>query len=103
MSFKTFNSFYRFYLQEHSNPLCRYCHYIGLTLVIFIVAASFFTQHYYFLLSTPFAGYGFSWIGHYCFEKNKPASFSHPLYSFIADWRMFFDWLVSPLHTPDKR
>jgi hypothetical protein len=36
----------------------------------------------------PICGYGFAWIGHFFFEKNKPASFKHPLWSFIGDIRM---------------
>jgi len=39
-------------------------------------------------------GYGFAWIGHFVFEKNKPASFKRPLYSFMGDWVMYRDvWL----------
>ena len=43
------------------------------------------------LIYAPIFGYGFAWIGHYFFEKNRPATFTYPLFSFIGDWVMFKD------------
>ncbi|MNE19968.1 hypothetical protein D3C80_1130690 [compost metagenome] len=45
------------------------------------------------LLALPFAGYGFAWVGHFFFEKNRPATFKHPLYSLIGDFAMYRDML----------
>jgi hypothetical protein len=40
-------------------------------------------------LATPVAGYAFAWAGHFGFEKNRPATFKYPVYSFLADWVMY--------------
>lgn len=91
---KTFNSFaefYPYYLQEHSNDICRRLHYVGSLLVLGILAYALLTQQFIWLFALPFAGYGFAWIGHFVFEKNKPATFKYPLYSFMGDWVMLKD------------
>ena len=51
------------------------------------------------LLLAPIAGYGFAWAGHFFFEKNRPATFTHPLYSFAGDWVMFWDILNGRVST----
>jgi len=94
MQFKTFADFYPFYLKEHSNITCRRLHFVGTAGVIALLMLFFFTGKPALLLFLPVTGYGFAWIGHFVFEKNKPASFKHPIYSFIADFRMFWDILT---------
>ncbi|RYZ71101.1 MAG: DUF962 domain-containing protein [Lysobacteraceae bacterium] len=74
--FASFREFYPFYLQEHSNRVSRRLHFIGSWGVL------------------AFCGYGFAWVGHFFFEKNRPATFRHPLYSFAGDWVMFKDILL---------
>ena len=76
-------------MREHSRPITRALHFIGSTLVLAIVVASVVTGRPWLLFASPFAGYGFAWFGHFVFEKNKPASFKYPLYSFFADWVMY--------------
>jgi hypothetical protein len=39
-------------------------------------------------------GYAWAWIGHFLIEKNRPATFTYPLYSFLGDWKMWFEILV---------
>ena len=93
-TFRTFNSFaefYPYYLQEHSNDTCRRLHYAGSLLVLCILGYALLTQQFVWLFALPFAGYGFAWIGHFVFEKNKPATFKYPLYSFMGDWVMLKD------------
>lgn len=88
-SFRSFAEFYPFYLGEHSNRTCRRLHFVGSTLALACLAALLATGQWRYLLLGLLFGYGFAWIGHFGFEKNKPASFSRPLYSFMGDWVMY--------------
>ncbi|MDX5371203.1 MAG: DUF962 domain-containing protein [Pseudomonadaceae bacterium] len=92
--FNSFAEFYPYYLQEHSNDVCRRLHYVGSLLVLSILGYALATQQWLWLLALPFAGYGFAWVGHFVFEKNKPATFKYPLYSFMGDWVMLKDALT---------
>ncbi|MBC9250027.1 hypothetical protein A9179_07020 [Pseudomonas alcaligenes] len=92
--YQSFAEFYPYYLQEHSNDVCRRLHYVGSTLVLGILAYAIFTQQWLWLLALPLAGYGFAWVGHFVFEKNKPATFQYPLYSLMGDWVMLKDALT---------
>jgi|SRR5690606_25753196 len=93
MKYQTFKEFYPFYLSEHSNKTCRLLHFIGTTLVLVLLIVALVTGYYKLLWFLPVAGYGFAWIGHFGFEKNRPASFKQPFYSFIGDWCMYADIL----------
>jgi hypothetical protein len=87
----TFAEFYPFYLSEHSNRTCRRLHFIGSTLALSCLALMVVTGNLQFLLLGLLCGYGFAWVGHFGFEKNKPASFKRPFYSFMGDWVMYKD------------
>ncbi|MBN8739860.1 MAG: hypothetical protein BGP24_23120 [Lysobacterales bacterium 69-70] len=93
-SFASFREFYPFYLGEHSNVVCRRLHYIGSLLVLACLALAVVRGDARWLLAAPLCGYGFAWVGHFFFEKNRPATFSHPLYSFVGDWVMLRDMLI---------
>ncbi len=95
--YKTFSDFYCFYLDQHANRNCRRLHFIGSALVLVILAVAVYVNQWRLLLFAPIAGYAFAWIGHYFFEKNKPATFTYPLYSFIGDWVMFRDILLGKI------
>ncbi len=92
--FASFREFYPFYLNEHSNRMCRRMHFIGSTLVLIMLVMTCVTQHWVLLWTLPLLGYGFAWLGHFFFEKNRPATFTHPLYSFIGDWVMYWQILT---------
>lgn len=92
--FRSFRDFYPYYLSEHSDRTCRRLHFVGTALVIVVLLYAIVTGRYLALLALPVIGYGFAWVGHFFFEKNKPATFQHPLYSLIGDFRMFGDILV---------
>ncbi len=94
MEFKSFSDFYPFYLREHSNITCRKLHFIGTAGVIALLLLFFFTGNLMVLAALPVIGYGFAWIGHFGFEKNRPATFKHPFYSLLGDFRMFWDILT---------
>lgn len=88
--YQTFKDFYPFYLNEHSNKTCRGLHVVGTTIVLIVLFLALYNQQYKWLFSLPFIGYGFAWVGHYFFEKNIPATFTYPLYSFMGDWVMWW-------------
>ena len=96
-SFRTFREFYPFYLGEHANPVCRKLHFIGTSLVIVIVLWSIGSRNPALLLLAPVAGYGFAWVGHFFFEKNRPATFTHPVYSLAGDWVMWKDIITGKI------
>lgn len=96
-SYRTFGEFYPFYLSQHENRTNRRFHFLASCLVIMCVLAAIFSQSWLWLLAAPVAGYGSAWIGHFFFEKNKPATFEYPLYSLRGDWVMFWDMLTGKL------
>ena len=88
--YASFAEFYPFYLSEHGNRTCRRLHFIGSLVVLGLLASAAITRIWWLLLLMPVAGYGFAWVGHFVFEKNRPATFTYPLYSLAGDWVMFF-------------
>lgn len=91
--FKSLAEFYPYYLDEHQNRICRRLHFVGSGLVIAALLLGLLVN-WRFLIATPFLGYGFAWVGHLVFEKNRPATFKYPVYSFLCDWVMFRDILL---------
>jgi len=65
-------------------------HFVGTGLVIGIFITALATQIWWLIFLLPVVGYGFAWIGHFLFEKNKPAAFHNPLYSLACDFIMFW-------------
>jgi hypothetical protein len=88
MSFRNFEEFYPFYLGEHADRTSRRLHVIGTSAAVLQMLAAVLTREPLLLLSALVTGYGFAWVGHYLFEKNRPATFKHPLYSLRGDFRM---------------
>jgi hypothetical protein len=86
--FHSFDEFWPFYASEHAHPLNRALHFIGSSASLLCGAAALFSH----LVLLPVAlsiGYGMAWIGHFLVEKNRPAAFRHPWWSFRADWKMW--------------
>ncbi|KIQ00106.1 MULTISPECIES: Mpo1-like protein [Pseudomonas] len=95
--FNSFAEFYPYYLQEHANPICRRLHYVGSLLVLLVLGYALVSQRWLWLLALPVIGYGFAWLGHFVFERNRPATFQHPLYSLMGDWVMLKDALTGKI------
>ncbi|MCC5825760.1 Mpo1-like protein [Alkalimonas sp.] len=95
--FESFKEFYPFYLQEHANKVCRRLHVVGSTLVLVVLFAAVLSSQFIWLWALPVIGYGFAWVGHFFFEKNKPATFKYPLYSLLGDWVMYKDVLTGKI------
>jgi hypothetical protein len=91
--FATFVDFYPYYLSEHADPVNRLLHFVGTSLVIaLLVAAPLVDLRLWIAL--PVAGYGFAWAGHFLVERNRPATFTYPVWSLAGDFKMYADiWL----------
>jgi len=96
--YSKFRDFYPFYLAEHSNLVCRRLHFAGTTGIV-IIAVLVIAQilPLVWLWSIPVLGYGFAWVGHFFFEKNRPATFKYPFYSLLGDWVMYKDMLTGKI------
>ncbi len=95
--YESFAAFWPFYLREHSRPRTRALHYIGTTLVVAVAVFALASGRLWWLVAMPLAGYLFAWIAHFAVEKNRPATFTYPLWSLAADFRMWWLWLTRRL------
>ena len=93
-TYASFAQFYPFYLSQHAHPACRRLHFVGTTLGLAALLHAFSTLDFWWILVGVAAGYAFAWVGHFFFEKNRPATFTHPVYSFIGDWAMWREMLL---------
>ena len=109
--YKTLAEFYPYYLSEHSDPVCRICHFIGSSSVLALLGTFLWLGKPQWIWVCLFAGYGPAWVGNFVFEKNRPATFKYPLYSFVSDWIMMKDMLtgkvswttpLEPLAVPER-
>ncbi|MCZ8196615.1 MAG: DUF962 domain-containing protein [Flavobacterium sp.] len=91
---KKYSDFYAFYLTEHSNRTSRILHFVGTLLFFVLISYFIITNQYNYFWILPIVGYGFAWVGHFFFEKNKPATFQYPFWSLISDFKLFFELVV---------
>lgn len=91
--FASFADFYPYYLSEHRDRTCRRLHFAGSTLALACLVTLVVTGNAWWLLAALVSGYAFAWVGHFGFEKNRPATFRHPFYSLMGDWVMYADIL----------
>lgn len=89
--YRDFAEFYPYYLQEHSNRICRRLHFIGSSLGLVALGLAIFTLNPLWVLAGVINGYAFAWVGHFFFEHNKPATLVYPWMSFKGDWVMYKD------------
>ena len=100
---KNYSEFYRFYLTEHRSMMSRRLHATGSSLGIYFFSKAIRQRKAKYFVYGLVSGYACAWVGHFVFEKNKPASFKQPFYSFISDWRMLADIVRGNLSLKDRK
>lgn len=94
MRYKSFAEFYPFYLTQHRHFGTRLLHVVGTSLVLLNISWALATRQPRWLLLSPLLGYGPAWLSHLLCERNRPATFQNPLWSLMADFKMFVDILI---------
>lgn len=96
-TFASYDEFFAYYVHAHSHPGNRAMHAVGTALGLSVMVAAFALGHPWWALFWVPIAYGFAWTGHFLIEKNVPATFGHPFWSFISDFRMLGLMLVGRL------
>jgi hypothetical protein len=99
----SFAEFWPFYVSQHLNPICRRWHFVATTNAILCTAALLVTWKWWLVPLALVSSYGSAWIGHFVFEKNKPAAFTWPIWSLIADCRMFGKMITGTMDAEVRR
>jgi len=86
--FATYDAFWLHYLAQHRRPGTRLLHYAGTSMGVTLLILAAALGDWRLLVAAPIIGYAFAWIGHFGLEGNKPATFGHPVWSFVSDFRM---------------
>lgn len=92
--YTTLKEFYPFYLTEHRDPTSRVLHFIGTSSIALWIALAITQRNAWWLLLIPIGGYGCAWVGHFFFEKNKPATFQYPAFSLASDFILWWELLT---------
>jgi len=100
---ETYAEFWDFYVAEHRQPLTRLLHFIGTSLGLVLFVWFIRTGNWAYLPLCLVVGYAFAWFSHFFIEKNKPASFKYPLWSFISDYKMMFFMLTGRMNREVER
>lgn len=96
-SVRDFAEFWPFYLREHARPPTRALHFAGTSLSLLLVASALALRRPRLLVLAVVCGYAFAWVGHFFVERNRPATFRHPLWSLRADFTMLLYALLGRL------
>ncbi len=103
MEIKNYSEFWDFYVGEHRHPVNRLLHFVGTTLGMVLLVWFIASGRYLFIPLCFVCGYAFAWFGHFMIEKNKPATFKYPLWSFISDYKMVFYMLTGKMNGEVER
>ncbi|KAK1264741.1 hypothetical protein QJS04_geneDACA011424 [Acorus gramineus] len=103
MNFRSLDEFWPFYVNQHSKPWTRRCHFIGTLTGLVCLSTSLLLGRWWLALLVPVFGYGFAWYGHLFVEGNKPATFDHPVWSLLCDLKMFSLMLTGRMDMEIKR
>jgi hypothetical protein len=89
--FDSFREFYPFYLAEHANRTSRRLHFTGTSIAVVLAATALVTRRWWLLPAALVTGYALAWVGHFFFERNRPATFRHPIFSLMGDLRLWWE------------
>ena len=93
----TYAEFWPVYLKAHSRPATRLVHYAGSVLALGALVFAVVTRDWRWCVAAVLVGYLFAWTSHFAIERNRPATFGHPLWSLASDFRMLALWVVGRL------
>jgi len=96
-TYRSFMDFYPFYLSEYANRTSRRLHFVGTSIAAVLLLAALATQRWWLVAAALIQGYGFAWVGHFFFERNKPATFTYPWFSLRGDWRLWWEILTGKI------
>ena len=101
--YDSFTEFWPYYLAEHSKPGTRLLHLLGTLIALATVVVFILIGKWWLFPLALIPGYGAAWIGHFFIEKNKPATFQYPLWSFMGDYKMIWMMLSGRMEGELKR
>ena len=94
---ETLAEFWPYYLSEHLNPVNRGLHVVGTLAGLAWLGLAIAWANPWLIFAAIANGYGFAWIGHFVIEKNRPATFTYPLQSFLCDWVLLIHTLTGQI------
>ena len=87
--YESFEEFWPFYVGEHANKWTRRLHFVGTTAAVSVLGTALIKRRPALIPLALVAGYGPAWFSHFFIEKNRPATFKYPLWSLLADFKMW--------------
>ena len=99
----TYTEFWDYYVQEHSKPATRALHFVGTSLGLLLLVWFVWTGRWYYFPLFLVVGYAFAWFAHFVIEKNRPATFQYPLWSFVSDFKMMWYMITGRMNAEVER
>jgi hypothetical protein len=85
---RSFSEFWPHYVLAHRQPATRAFHSAGTLTGWTLLVAAILLRRPWFILAALIVPYALAWFSHFFVEHNRPATFGHPLWSWLADQKM---------------